>query len=73
MEPRLWPFLFRLALRYEVAVRLRQRLVERYGEERTFRMADTSRNLLLFPNLIINDAMAITTRYFEPIAPDEMR
>ena len=54
-------------------MRLRQRLVERYWEERTFRMADTSRNLLLFPNLIINDAMAITIRYFEPIAPDEMR
>lgn len=50
----------------------RQRLVEKYGEERTFRMADTSRNLLLFPNLIINDIMAITIRYFEPVGPDEM-
>ena len=56
----------------EPMARVRQRLVEKYGEERTFRMADTSRNLLLFPNLIINDVMAITIRYFEPIAPDEM-
>ena len=56
----------------EPMARVRQRLVEKFGEERTFRMADTSRNLLLFPNLIINDAMAITIRYFEPIAPDEM-
>ncbi len=56
----------------EPMARVRQRLVEKYGEERTFRMADISRNLLLFPILVINDVMAITIRYFEPIAPDEM-
>ena len=52
--------------------RARRRLVEKYGEERAYRMADTSRNLLIYPNLIINDIMAITIRYFDPLAPDEM-
>ena len=66
-----WHPLFGEEARQPMA-RVRQRLVEKYGEERTFRMADTSRNLLLYPNLIINDVMAITIRYFEPIAPDEM-
>lgn len=50
--------------------RVRQRLVDKYGEERAFLMADVSRNLLICPNLIINDIVAITIRYFEPLAPD---
>ena len=56
----------------EPMARVRQRLVEKYGEERTFRMADVSRNLIIYPNLVINDIMAITIRYFEPLAPDHM-
>ena len=56
----------------EPMARVRQRLVEKYGEERTYRMADTSRNLIIYPNLVINDIMAITIRYFEPLAPDNM-
>ena len=56
----------------EPIARIRQRLVEKYGEERTYQMADTSRNLLIFPNLIINDFVAITIRYFEPLAVDNM-
>ena len=35
-------------------------------------MADVSRNLLIYPNLVINDFVAITIRYFEPLAPDSM-
>ena len=35
-------------------------------------MTQTSRNLLIFPNLIINDIMAITVRTFFPVAPDYM-
>ena len=50
----------------------RQRLVKKYGEERASQMADISRNLLIYPNLIINDFVAITIRYFEPLAPDGM-
>jgi hypothetical protein len=33
-------------------------------------MTQTSRNLLIFPNLIINDIMAITVRTFFPVTPD---
>ena len=56
----------------EPIARVRRRLVEKYGEERAYLMANVSRNLLIYPNLIINDSMAITIRYFEPLAPDEM-
>jgi len=47
-------------------------LVERFGEERAHRIGQLSRNMLIFPNLIINDIMAITVRTFIPIAPDRM-
>ena len=50
----------------------RRRLVERYGEERTRRIADTSRNLLIYPNLLILDFVAVAIRTVEPVAPDRM-
>jgi p-cumate 2,3-dioxygenase alpha subunit len=52
--------------------RLRQNLIQRFGEERGHRMAEFSRNMLIFPNLVINDIMAITIRTFTPDAPDKM-
>ena len=51
---------------------LRARLVERHGEERTVRMADRSRNLLIFPNLYIIDVAGLTLRTFWPVAHDEI-
>lgn len=48
------------------------RLVERYGEERAKRMATGARNLLVFPNLVINDIMSVTLRTFQPAAVDYM-
>jgi p-cumate 2,3-dioxygenase alpha subunit len=48
------------------------RLVERFGKERADRMAFTNRNLHIFPNLVINDIMAITVRTFYPVEPDFM-
>jgi p-cumate 2,3-dioxygenase subunit alpha len=33
-------------------------------------MAEVNRNLLIYPNLIINDIMAVTVRNFYPPAPD---
>jgi len=51
---------------------IRQNLTERYGEERAYKMTQTSRNLFIFPNLIINDIMAITIRTFFPSTPDYM-
>ena len=35
-------------------------------------MADTSRNLLIYPNLLIMDMVAISIRCIEPVAPDRM-
>ena len=51
---------------------VRERLVQKYGEERAYRMADTSRNLLIYPNLLIMDFVAISIRYIEPLSPDRM-
>lgn len=51
---------------------LRAALVARHGEERASRMADTNRNLLIFPNLVVNDIMSVTVRTFMPSAPDAM-
>ena len=50
--------------------RIRTNLVERHGEALAHRMSKTSRNLLIYPNLIINDIMAVTVRTFMPSAPD---
>ena len=51
---------------------VRARLVRKFGEERAYRMADLSRNLLVYPNLLIMDFVAISIRYIEPLAPDNM-
>jgi p-cumate 2,3-dioxygenase alpha subunit len=47
-------------------------LTQRFGEERAQRIALKNRNLLIFPNLIINDIMAITVRTFYPLAPNQL-
>jgi p-cumate 2,3-dioxygenase alpha subunit len=46
--------------------------VQRYGQERAHRMAKCARNMLIFPNLVLNDIMSITVRVFQPAAPDHM-
>ncbi|MDT7683835.1 MAG: p-cumate 2,3-dioxygenase subunit alpha [Pseudonocardiales bacterium] len=51
---------------------LRADLVAKHGEERASRMADTNRNMLIYPNLVVNDIMAVTVRTFMPLAPDRM-
>jgi p-cumate 2,3-dioxygenase alpha subunit len=48
------------------------RLVARFGEARAHKMAKYSRNLLVFPNLVINDIMSLTIRTFQPVAVDYM-
>ncbi len=50
----------------------RQALTSRFGDERAYQISQTSRNLFIFPNLIINDIMAITVRTFFPVSPDYM-
>ena len=52
--------------------RVRERLVQQHGEERAHRIANTSRNLLIYPNLLILDFVAVAIRFVEPLAPDRM-
>ena len=66
-----WEPLFGEDSREEIG-RLRADLVEKYGEARARRMADTNRNMLIYPNLVINDIMAITVRTFMPTSADRM-
>jgi p-cumate 2,3-dioxygenase alpha subunit len=51
---------------------IRRQLEARFGVERAYKMTQVNRNLLIFPNLIINDIMAITVRTFFPRTPDYM-
>lgn len=49
------------------------RLVDRHGKERADRIATRNRNLVIFPNLVINDIMAVTIRTFYPVSTDYMQ
>lgn len=55
----------------DVEERYRQ-LVDKYGEQRANRIARLNRNLFIFPNLVVNDIMAVTIRTYYPQAPDYM-
>jgi p-cumate 2,3-dioxygenase alpha subunit len=52
---------------------IRADLVKRVGETRAARIADTNRNLVIFPNLVINDGSSVTVRNFYPVGPDHMK
>lgn len=52
--------------------KVREEVVARVGEERAKMIADTDRNLCLFPNLLINDIMATVLRQVNPVAPGYM-
>lgn len=67
----LWEPFFGTEAREEIEAK-RERLIERYGPQRGRRMAETFRNLLIFPNLVINDVAAITVRRIEPVAPNRV-
>ncbi len=49
-----------------------EKLIARCGAEKAERIAHYNRNLLVFPNLIINDIMAITVRTYYPMAQNYM-
>ena len=51
---------------------IRAELVARLGEARAKRVADTNRNLVIFPNLVINDGSSVTVRTFFPDDVDRM-
>ncbi|UJL45591.1 Rieske 2Fe-2S domain-containing protein [Virgibacillus sp. NKC19-16] len=48
---------------------MKVKLAERFGEERADRIANYNRNIVIFPNLVINDIMAVTARTFYPTSP----
>ena len=48
-------------------------LEARVGAERADRIAYKNRNMVIFPNLVVNDIMAITVRTFFPTAPDNVK
>lgn len=51
---------------------IRHELVQRLGADRATRVADTNRNLVIFPNLVINDGSSVTVRTFYPAGADRM-
>jgi phenylpropionate dioxygenase-like ring-hydroxylating dioxygenase large terminal subunit len=53
--------------------RIREELFSRLGEARAKRVADSNRNLLVFPNLFLLDGSSVSLRTFEPVTPDRMR
>jgi len=51
---------------------LRADLYEKFGERKARDMCETNRGLFIFPNLIVNDNMAVTLRTFQPVAVDRI-
>jgi len=51
---------------------IRAELRERHGAERAERIAGWNRNMIIFPNLVVNDIMAVTIRTFSPVRAGEM-
>ncbi len=51
---------------------IRARLTALHGAEKAERIACKNRNLLVFPNLVVNDIMAVTLRTFYPQSPGYM-
>lgn len=50
----------------------RAKLRDKFGEERAALMADVDRNLIVFPNLVINDHSSVIIRTWEPILPGKV-
>jgi p-cumate 2,3-dioxygenase alpha subunit len=50
----------------------KQELVERFGEERAERIAKTSRNMTIFPNMMIVDNVSISIRTMYPESADRV-
>jgi p-cumate 2,3-dioxygenase alpha subunit len=51
---------------------LNRQIMARLGPERGNVVANGDRNLIIFPNLVVNDIMATTVRTFYPVRPDYM-
>jgi p-cumate 2,3-dioxygenase subunit alpha len=51
----------------------RARLEQRFGHERAGLIADVQKNMVIFPNLVINDNVGFTIRVIEPVSANNMR
>jgi p-cumate 2,3-dioxygenase alpha subunit len=51
----------------------RARLEARFGPERAGLIADVQKNMVIFPNLVINDNVGFTVRVIEPVSHNQMR
>ncbi len=52
--------------------RIADGLRDRHGEERAHLMTDVDRNLVIFPNLVINDHSSIIIRTWDPVSPGKV-
>ncbi len=66
-----WHPIFGEDAREEIEV-IRAELEQRHGSERAYRMAETCRNLLIYPNLLLLDVSGLTIRTVWPVRPDYM-
>jgi p-cumate 2,3-dioxygenase alpha subunit len=53
-------------------VQINADLVARFGPDKAERLAEFNRNMIIYPNLVINDIMATTVRTFQPVRADFM-
>ena len=51
----------------------RARLIAKYGEARGVRMSDFARQMLIFPNTILNDVLSLSVRTSYPMSPTQSR
>jgi p-cumate 2,3-dioxygenase subunit alpha len=51
---------------------IRAELERQHGRDRAERISEWNRNLLIYPNTVINDIMAVTVRTFYPVRADFM-
>lgn len=64
-----WVAMFGEEVREEIE-RNREWMFATHDSAKAFEMADVTRNVWIFPNLVINDGVAITIRKIDPVAVD---
>lgn len=51
----------------------RQRLTDKLGQEKADYICDMQKNAVIFPNLVINDILALTIRVIEPVSANSLK
>lgn len=67
-----WAPIFGEEARGDMAA-VRAGLVARFGEQRAYRIADTLKNVVVFPTLMVVDAVSTVLRVVEPVSPGVSR